>query len=335
MLIDASLTLATASLQEIPAYASAAEALGFDGVWSSETQHDPFLPLALAAEHTRRLQFGTAVAISFARSPTVLAHTAWDLAESSGGRFLLGLGTQVRAHIERRFGMPWPASPVGQLREYISGLRAIWATWQTGERLNLRGDHYRLTLMTPFFSPGAIQHPAIPIYIAGVNRALCRLAGESADGLHVHPYHSVRYLQDVVRPAVEEGRARAGRAVDAVAYAVSVFAVTDESEAAFARSQIAFYASTPSYRVVMETHGWGATADALSALARRGAWNEMAGCITDEMLQSFAVVAPAEELAASLRTRYNGLADRLMLYLPFRPGERDDFWRRLIKGLKS
>lgn len=333
MLIDAS--LATASLQEIPGYAAAAETMGFDGVWSSETKHDPFLPLALVAEHTSRLQFGTAVAISFARSPTVLAHTAWDLAESSGGRFLLGLGTQVRAHIERRFGMPWPASPVGQLREYIAALRAVWATWQTGERLNLRGDHYKLTLMTPFFSPGAIRRPAIPIFVAGVNRPLCRLAGEAADGLHVHPYHSVRYLQDVVRPAVEEGRARAGRAEGAVAYAVSVFAVTDESEAAFARSQIAFYASTPSYRVVMETHGWGATADTLSAMAQRGAWNEMAGCITDEMLQSFAVVAPAEELAASLRSRYGGLVDRLTLYLPFRPGERDPFWRRLIDGLKA
>jgi len=333
MLIDAS--LATASLKEIPAYASAAEDLGFDGVWSSETQHDPFLPLALVAEHTRRLQFGTAVAISFARSPTVLAHTAWDLAESSGGRFLLGLGTQVRAHIERRFGMPWPASPVGQLREYIAGLRAIWASWQTGERLDQRGDHYKLTLMTPFFSPGAIQHPSIPIYIAGVNRPLCRLAGESADGLHVHPYHSVRYLQDVVRPAVEEGRARAGRAEGAVTYAVSVFAVTDESEAAFARSQIAFYASTPSYRVVMETHGWGAAADTLSALARRGAWDEMAGCITDEMLEAFAVVSRPGELAASLRTRYRGLADRLTLYQPFRPGERDAFWRGLVDGLRS
>jgi probable F420-dependent oxidoreductase len=333
MLIDAS--LAAASLMEIPVHASAAEALGFDGVWSSETQHDPFLPLALVAEHTLRLQFGTAVAISFARSPTVLAHTAWDLAESSGGRFLLGLGTQVRAHIERRFGMPWPASPVGQLREYIAGLRAIWATWQTGEHLNLRGDHYKLTLMTPFFSPGAIQHPVIPIYIAGVNRPLCRLAGECADGLHVHPYHSVRYLHDVVRRSVEEGRARAGRAEGAVAYSVSVFAVTDESEAALARSQIAFYASTPSYRVVMETHGWGAAADTLSALARRGAWNEMPGCITDEMLEAFAVVSRPGELAASLRSRYGGLADRLTLYLPFRPGERDAFWRGLVDGLRS
>jgi probable F420-dependent oxidoreductase len=333
MLLDA--TLPPGSLSDIPAYTAAAEALGFDAIWSSETQHDPFLPLALVAEHSRRLRFGTAVAIGFARSPTVVAHTAWDLAGVSGGRFLLGLGTQVRAHIERRFGMPWPASPVSQLREYMAALRAVWSAWQTGDRLNLRGKHYTLTLMTPFFSPPPIDHPAIPIYIAGVNRPLCRLAGEVADGLHIHPYHSVRYLREVVRPAVEEGRARAGRSADAVAYAVSVFAVTDDAGAGFARSQIAFYASTPSYRTVMETHGWGEAADRLGALARRGAWAEMGSCITDEMLEAFAVVAPTEDLAAALKARYDGLADRITLYLPFRPGERDAFWRRLIEGVSS
>ncbi|HSB91413.1 MAG TPA: TIGR03617 family F420-dependent LLM class oxidoreductase [Anaerolineales bacterium] len=333
MYIDASLT--ASPLRDIASHAAAAEALGFDAVWTSETQHDPFLPLALVAEHTRSLHFGTAVAIGFARSPTVLAHTAWDLADMSGGRFLLGLGTQVRAHVERRFGMPWPASPVGQLREYIAALRAVWAAWQSGERLDQRGEYYKLTLMTPFFSPGAIDHPAVPIYIAGVNQALCRLAGEAADGLHVHPYHSVRYLREVVRPAVDEGRRRAGRREDAVAYAVSVFAVTDDAQAEFARSQIAFYASTPSYRAVMAAHGWEAIADQLGALARRGAWGEMGTCITDEMLQTFAVVAPGEALAAVLRDRYQGLADRLTLYLPFRPGEDDAFWRRLIEGLKS
>jgi probable F420-dependent oxidoreductase len=333
MFLDAGLT--ASSLREVAGHAAAAEALGFDAVWSSETQHDPFLPLALVAEHTRSLRFGTAVAISFARSPTVLAHTAWDLAAASGGRFILGLGTQVRAHIERRFGMPWPASPVGQLREYLAALRSIWSAWQTGEKLNVRGEYYSLTLMTPFFSPEAMEHPTIPVYIAGVNRSLCRLAGEAADGLHVHPYHSVRYLRDVVRPAVEEGQKRAGREAGAVAYSVSVFVVTDEAEAAFARSQIAFYASTPSYRVVMETHGWEGTADQLGALARRGAWAEMGGCITDEMLQAFAVVAPAEALAEALHERYQGLADRLTLYLPFRPGERDGFWSRLIEDLQA
>ena len=333
MLLDAS--LAPGSLHDVPAYAAAAEAVGFDAVWSSETQHDPFLPLALVAEHTRRLRFGTAVAIGFARSPTVVAHTAWDLAHASGGRFLLGIGTQVRAHIERRFGMPWPESPAGQLREFIAALRALWGCWQTGDRLNLRGEYYKLTLMSPFFSPVAIDHPEIPVYIAGVNRALCRLAGEAADGFHVHPYHSERYLREAVLPAIDEGRRLADRLAGAVAVSVSAFAATDETEADFARSQIAFYASTPSYRRVMDVHGWGTTAEELTALARRGAWGEMGKSITDEMLNTFATVARPEALASALKSRYSGLADRLTLYLPFRPGERDGFWRKLVTELRS
>lgn len=333
MLLDAS--LAPGSLNDIPAFAKAAETIGFDALWSSETQHDPFLPLALVAEHTRRLRFGTAVAIGFARSPTVVAHTAWDLAQASGGRLLLGLGTQVRPHIERRFGMPWPASPVGQMREFIFALRAVWKSWQTGERLNLRGEHYTLTLMTPFFSPGPIDRPEIPVYLAGVNRALCRLAGEAADGFHVHPYHSERYLREVVLPSIEAGRREAGRKERAVAVSVSAFAATNEIETEFVRSQIAFYASTPSYRPVMDLHGWGAIADGLTQLSRRRAWSEMGGLITDEMLRTFATLAAPQDLASALKSRYSGLADRLTLYLPFAPGDRDDFWRDLATELRS
>jgi probable F420-dependent oxidoreductase len=331
MKLDA--VLAPASLRDVPALAAAAETLGFDTVWTSETQHDPFLPLALVAEHTGRLNFGTAVAIGFARSPTVLAHTAWDLASASGGRLRLGLGTQVRPHIERRFGLAWPASPVEAMRDYIQAMRAVWRAWQTGERLNHRGPVYRLTLMTPFFSPGPIEHPAVPIYLAGVNRGLIQLAGECADGLHAHPLHSARYLRDVVHPSLREGAARAGRDVGQVDISVSVFPVTDPAEAAFARSQIAFYASTPSYRPVMELHGWGEVADRLGALARRGAWADMAEQIDDEMLHTFAVVAESGRMAAALRERYWGLASRLTLYLPFRPGERDAFWKEVVLGV--
>lgn len=331
MKLDAA--LAPASLRDVPSVAAAAEVLGFDAIWASETQHDPFLSLALVAEHTTRLGFGTAVAIGFARSPTVLAHTAWDLAAASGGRFLLGLGTQVRPHIEKRFGMPWPESPVGAMRDYIQALRAVWHAWQTGERLNYRGEVYRLTLMTPFFSPAPIDHPSIPIYLAGVNRGLCQLAGECADGLHAHPLHSARYLREAVHPALRDGAARAGRDPSLVAVSASVFTVTDPAEAAFARSQIAFYASTPSYRPVLELHGCGETADRLSALARRGEWAQMAGLIDDEMLRTFAVVAPPEQLGSALRERYHGLADWLTLYLPFRPGERDLFWKNLAGDL--
>jgi probable F420-dependent oxidoreductase len=328
MYFDASLP--PVSLNDIPELARAAEAMGFDAVWSTETMHDPFLPGALIAEHTQRLHFGTAVAIAFARSPATLAYTAWDLAQASGGRFILGLGTQVKAHVERRFGMPWPDSVVGKLREQIAAVRAFWHTWQSGERLNFRGEHYRLTLMSPFFNPGPIAHPEIPIYIAGVNTGLARLAGEAADGFHVHPLHTPRYLGEVILPAIEQGAAQAGRSRAQVAVSVTAFAVASPEDELFVRSQIAFYASTPSYRPVMALHGWDEIATQLSGHASRGEWGEMPALVSDEMLATFATVSPADELPAALAERYAGLADRLGLYVPFKPGERDDFWRGLM-----
>jgi probable F420-dependent oxidoreductase len=333
MRIDASLP--PVSLRQIPEIARGAERLGFDGLWTSETQHDPFLPLALTASVTERLQFGTAVAIGFARSPATLAYTGWDLAEASGGRFMLGLGTQVRAHIERRYGMAWPESPVGKLRELLAAVRAFWRAWQSGERLNFRGEHYRLTLMSPFFNPGPISHPDIPIYIAGVNLGLCRLAGEAADGFHVHPYHSVRYLKEVVRPAIAEGVARSGRAAQSVRLSVPAFVATDPGQTDWVRSQVAFYASTPSYRPVMALHGWGEVADELQGLARRGDWGAMGRRISPEMLEAFAVVCSPDELGAALAERYHGLADRLSLYLPFFPGAQDAFWRRFLTDVRD
>lgn len=333
MLLDA--ILPPTSLCALPDIARSAEAAGFDALWSTETQHDPFLPLALAAEHTQRIHLGTAVAVAFARSPAVLAYTAWDLADASRGRFVLGLGTQVRAHIERRFGMPWPDSPAGKLRDLIEAVRALWRTWQDGERLNHRGPYHTLTLMTPFFDPGPIEHPAIPIYIAGVNPALCRLAGEVAEGFLAHPYHSADYLRQVVRPALNAGAARAGRDPHTVRLSVTALTATDATEADFARSQIAFYASTPTYRPVMAHHGWGEVADRLRELSRRAAWGEMGALVTDEMLATFAVVAPEDGLAAALLERYGGLADRLSLYVPYTPGTRDTFWRRLAADLHA
>ena len=209
MILDAALP--PVSLAEVPEMARAAEQIGFDALWSSETIHDPFLPGALVAEHTRKLKYGTSVAIAFARSPGNLAYTAWDLAQASGGRFILGLGTQVKPHIMRRFGMPWPESVVGKFREQIAAVRALWDCWQNGTRLNFRGEYYKLTLMSPFFNPGRIEHPEIPIYIAGVNTGLARLAGEVADGFVTHPFHSAEYLRSVILPAIEEGAAKAGR----------------------------------------------------------------------------------------------------------------------------
>jgi probable F420-dependent oxidoreductase len=285
----------------------------------------------LIAEHTQRLRFGTAVAIGFARSPAILAYTAWDLAQASGGRFILGLGTQVKAHIERRFGMPWPESPVNKLREQIAAIRALWQAWQSGERLNFRGEFYKLTLMSPFFNPGPIDHPQIPIFIAGVNTGLARLAGEAADGFHVHPFHSPRYLAEALLPAIEAGAAKAGRSRGEMQVSVTAFAASSPEEEAFTRQQIAFYASTPSYRPVMAAHGWEEAAEKLSALAARGQWGEMPALIDDEMLRTFAVVASPAEIPSALIERYQGLADRLALYVPFLPGKRDEFWESLLR----
>lgn len=322
-------------LGEVPALVHAADRIGFDGLWTTETQHDPFLPLALIAEHSQRLYFGSAVAIGFARSPTTLAHTAWDLAQASSGRFILGVGTQVKGHIERRFGMPWPSSPVGKLREFIHAMRSIWSAWQEREPLDVQGEYYNLSLMTPFFSPGAIDHPSIPIYLAGVNVGMARLAGEIAQGFHVHPYHSPRYLREVLLPALAHGAAHGGRDPQDIRLSITALAASDEQEQFFIRSQIAFYASTPSYRPVMELHGWGEVADRLRTLSREGAWTEMTALVGDDMLRSFAVIAAPEEIGQALKARYDGLADHLALYAPFLPGQRDAFWRTIVQTLKG
>ncbi len=316
-------------LSEVPRLAEAAESIGFDALWAAETQHDAFLPCTLIAEHSTRLRFGTAIAVSFARSPANLAYTAWDLAAQSGGRFILGLGTQVKAHIERRFGMPWPNSVTGKLREQILAIRSLWDCWQHGTRLNFRGSHYRLTLMTPFFNPGPIDHPEIPIYIAGVNTGLARLAGELCDGFVVHPFHSPRYLKDVILPAVEAGLHKSGRKRQDISLSVTAFVATSPEEEASARSGLAFYASTPSYRPVMALHGWEGIAEKLSAHAARGEWDPMPSLLTDEMLRTFCLVVAESDLAPALKERYSGLADRVTLYSAFNPGEKDAFWRRL------
>src|SRR5512134_1136333 len=268
MKLDA--TLPPVHLKDVPAIARAAEEIGFDALWTQETQHDPFLPGALVAEHTTRLHFGTGIAVSFARSPANLAYMAWDLAAQSKGRFLLGLGTQVKAHIERRFGQAWPESVTGKLREQIQVIRAFWDCWQNGTKLNYRGEHYKITLMSPFFNPGAIEHPNIPIYIAGVNTGLAKLAGELCEGFHAHPFHSVRYLREVILPAIEEGAVKENRKRKDVSVSVTAFVASTPEEMNFARAEIAFYASTPSYRAVMDLHGWSGIAEKLSAHAARG-----------------------------------------------------------------
>jgi len=333
MLVDAHLEYRT--LRDVPDLARGAQRVGFDGLWFPETAHEPFLGAALAAEHTTDMSVGTSVAIAFVRSPTLLAHLAWDLAALADGRFILGLGTQVRGHIVRRYGMPWDA-PAPRLRDAVQAIRAVWHTWRTGAPLDYHGRGYHLSLMTPFFTPPPHDH-TIPIVTAGVNPVMCRVAGEVADGFQVHPLHTAAYLREVILPAIRRGQAQAGRGGVPLRISAAVFVVTDGLRgpgAAAARRAIAFYASTPSYRGVLEHHGWEEVGVRLSRLAAQGAWTAMADEVTDEMLSAIAVVAPPEEAGAVLRARYRGLADRVGPYRPYSPAE-DAWWERLLQGIRA
>jgi probable F420-dependent oxidoreductase len=317
--------------------ARAAESLGFAGFWTNETKHDAFLPLAIAANETESIELGTSVAIAFSRSPMEVAQTAWDLQDLSGGRFILGLGTQVKAHVKRRFSMPWD-KPVARLREYIGALRAIWDSFQTDESLGFEGEFYRHTLMTPFFNPGPIEHPDVPIYVAGVNTALARLAGELCDGFHVHPFHSPEYVRRTVKPAIVQGAQKVGRDPGEIELATSVFVITGEEsgeQREKMRTQISFYASTPTYRTVLEAHGWEEVGERLGKLARDKRWEEMPELITDEMLRAFAIEAAPGEVGDALKERYDGFIDRVSLYMPFIPGEKDEFWRVVVESVPA
>jgi probable F420-dependent oxidoreductase len=322
----------TQDLRAIPGLVQAAEQMGCDGVWFNETAHDPFLGSTLAVEHTTRVSVGTAIALAFVRSPTTLAYLAWDLARLSGGRFILGLGTQVRAHVERRFGMAWDR-PAARLRDTVAAIRAVWQAWREGTPLRHRGPFHSLSLMTPFFTPPPFEE-AIPIYLAAVNPAMCGLAGEIADGLHVHPFHTPAYLREVILPAVHQGLQRSGRERKALRVAVGVIIVPEEGDAAArldARRAIAFYGSTPSYRRVLAHHGWEDVGERLSRLAAAGRWEEMPALISDEILETFAVVGDPDTIGARLRDRYADLADRLTPYRPFAP--EDPLWEVLLREM--
>ena len=339
MKLDAGLGTEGDYLSRIDRTARAAENLGFAGLWTSETKHDGFLPLAIAANETDEIELGTSVAIAFSRSPMETAQTAWDLQDLSQGRFVLGLGTQVKAHITRRFSMPWER-PAARLREYILAVRAIWESFQTEGPLDFEGEFFQHTLMTPFFNPGPIEHPEIPVYIAGVNTRLARLAGEICDGFHVHPFHSPEYMRQTVKPAIAEGAEAAGRDPGKVELATSAFVIAagNEEEAReqreSIRAQISFYASTPTYRAVLEAHGWEEVGGRLGTMAREKKWREMPALITDEMLAEYAIEAAPDEIGPALERRYSGLIDRVALYLPFVPGERHEFWQTVVRSTR-
>jgi len=311
----------THDLKSIPDYARKVEALGYDCLWSAETQHDPFLPLAVAATVTSKIKLGTSIAVAFPRSPMILAHISWDLAKASGGRFILGLGSQVKGHNERRFSVKFE-SPAPKMREVVLAMRAIWDCWQNGTTLAFKGQFFRFDLMTPFFNPGPIEHPKISVYIAGVNPTMCRVAGEVCDGLHVHPFNSPKYLRELVRPAVEEGMTKAGRARGDFTYVTSSFVVVGDTEQEIARQtqavkqQIAFYASTRTYEPVLAAHGWQDLVPHLHRKSVEGDWKGMADLITDEMLETYAVVGSYANIATRLKERYAGLLDRTAFYQP-------------------
>ncbi len=335
MKIDAELF--EVSPAEVSSLARRAEEFGFDCIWMNETKHDPFVQLALAASQTSSISLGTSIALAFTRSPTTLAYTAWDLQDLSKGRFILGLGSQVKGHIERRFGMKWE-SPAAKMRETIRALRSVWDSWQKGSRLDFKGKFYKLDLMTPFFSPGPIENPAIPVYVAGVNAGMCRVAGEVGDGLHIHPLHTADYLREVVNPALDEGLKRSRRRRSDVSVAASVFAAVGDDQPQiksvkeFYRQQIAFYASTRTYRRVMVLHGWEGVGERLHEFSVNGEWAKMAREVTDDMLEEFVVEATWEEMGSVLSEKYEGLADRVRLYLPF---DGDGRWRNLVNGFRA
>jgi probable F420-dependent oxidoreductase len=315
------------------------EEWGFDGLTTPETGHDPFMPCAIAAEHTRRVTIGTNVAIAFPRSPMTVAQIAWDLQRWSGGRFKLGIGTQVKGHNERRYSTPWAAPAGPRMREYIGCLRAIFRTFQSGALTPFRGDHYRFDLISPFFNPGPNETGHVPIYISALNPYMARLAGEACDGLRLHPLSTVAYVNDVLRPALEEGAKKAGRKLDEIEIVSMPFTITGRTEAevetakAQVRMHIAFYASTRTYHAVLRHHGWAEAGLKLHELSMQGRWAEMGQAITDDMLDEFAVTGTYDELMPKLRTRWKGSCDTV--FIPIPQGADDAIMENLVRSFRG
>jgi probable F420-dependent oxidoreductase len=318
-----------------------AEAAGYSGVWTAETAHDPFMPLLLAAEHSSDLELGTSIAVAFARSPMTLANTAWDLQAYSQGRFILGLGSQIKPHITKRFSMPW-SHPAARMREFVLAMRAIWNTWLTGEKLEFRGDFYTHTLMTPFFTPDAADLGDFGpprVFLAGVGPLMTEVAGEVCDGFLCHGFTTEKYLREVTIPALERGRAKAGKSMEGFEIVGPSFVVTgnndEEIEQAMAgtRQQIAFYGSTPAYRPVLDVHGWGGLQEELNAMSKQGKWIEMGDLIDDEILNTFAVVGAPEQIAPELGRRYGDVIERISFYAPYKSDP--ERWLTVMEDLKA
>jgi probable F420-dependent oxidoreductase len=317
MKIDATLIGPLANVAEV---AAAARDAGYDGLFSAEVNHDPFLPLARAADWAGDMELGTSIAVAFARTPMALAYEAWDL-QALSGRFILGLGSQVKSHIEGRFSMPW-SRPAARMREFVLATRAIWDTWQNGTKLDFNGEFYTHRLMTPMFEPDPIPAGPPRIFVAGVGEKMIRNVAEVADGLFVHGFTTRRYIHEVILPVVESGLAATGRNRSDFEVKYGPFVVTGTTEgemeiaATETRNRIAFYASTAAYRPVLELHGWGELQTELNVLVRKGQWDAMGELINDEILEEFAVVAPFDELPGVYRRWISGLADRTNIAIP-------------------
>ena len=341
MKVDAKLQLPSGDrLVDVGQRAAELEAAGFDGIWTSEAAHDAFLPVALAAAATGSADLGTGIAVAFARTPMTVAYLANDLQLLSSGRFVLGLGSQVKAHVERRFAMPW-GSPAARMRDFVRALRAIWSSWETGERLDQRGEFYSHTLMTPYFSPGPNAFGAPPVHVAAVGERMTEVAGEVADGLLLHAFTTRRYLTERTLPALARGAAAANRSRDdlELSYPCLIATGSNELELSTAvsavREQIAFYASTPAYAAVLELHGWGALGTELTALSVSGRpdrWREMGNLVDDAVLDAFAIVAEPQDVAAAVRARFDGLVDRISFYAPY--GTDPAIWHGPLEQLR-
>ncbi len=327
-----------AGIADIIKVANDLEGLGYDGAFTAETNHDPFLPLVIAAEHTERLELGTTIAVAFARTPMTLANIGHDLQLLSKGRLRLGLGSQIKPHIEKRFSMPW-SHPAARMRELVLAMRAIWACWNNGEKLDFRGEFYTHTLMTPFFDPGPSPFGPPSIQLAAVGELMTEVAGEVADGIILHGFTTERYVREVTIPALERGFAKAGKTRADFDISGPLFVVTGTNDEELERAregtkqQIAFYGSTPAYRGVLELHGWGAAQEELNLLSKQGKWVEMGELITDDMLDAFAVTAEPEDVPKALLARYGDIVDRLSFYAPYQTDP--DRWKQVLAGFKQ
>jgi probable F420-dependent oxidoreductase len=327
-----------ADLSKAGKAAQRAQAQGYDGVWSAETAHDPFFPLLLAAEHTDNLELGTGIAVAFARNPMTLANIGWDLQGYSKGRFMLGLGSQIKPHIEKRFSMPW-SHPAPRMREFILAMRAIWSSWQDGTPLKFEGEFYTHKIMTPFFDPGPSEYGAPKVFLAAVGEMMTEVCGEVTDGMLVHGFTTERYLREVTLPALDRGLDKAGRKRNEIELSCPIFIVTGASDEQFAtaqagvKRQIGFYGSTPAYRPVLDLHGWGDLQPELNALSKLGKWAEMGELITDDVVNAFAVVGPPDDVPGLVMKRFADVIDRISFYLPYQADEEQ--MKGVLAGFKA